>query len=68
MANTPQKTKDATEAALRIIEETKFPVQQMVSHVFPLAQIENCIRAIGGEVPGTFPTKLSSLRRWAKIC
>jgi hypothetical protein len=29
----------------------------MVSHVFPLAQIEHCIRAIGGEVPGTFPTK-----------
>ena len=48
---------DATEAALRIIEETKFPVQQMVSHVFPLKEIEHCIRAIGGEVPGTFPTK-----------
>src|SRR4026209_2692722 len=48
---------DATEAALRIIEETKFPVQQMVSHVFPLKDIEHCIRAIGGEVPGTFPTK-----------
>jgi alcohol dehydrogenase len=48
---------DATEAALRIIEETKFPVQEMVSHVFPLNEIEHCIRAIGGEVPGTFPTK-----------
>ena len=48
---------DATEAALRIIEETKFPVQEMVSHVFPLKEIEHCIRAIGGEVPGTFPTK-----------
>jgi threonine dehydrogenase-like Zn-dependent dehydrogenase len=48
---------DATEAALRIIEETKFPVEQMVSHIFPLKEIEHCIRAIGGEVPGTFPTK-----------
>ncbi len=48
---------DATEAALRIIEETKFPVEQMVSHVFPLKDTEYCIRAIGGEVPGVFPTK-----------
>ena len=38
-------------------EETKFPVQEMVSHVFPLKEIEHCIRVIGGEVPGTFPTK-----------
>jgi alcohol dehydrogenase len=48
---------DATEAALRIIEETKFPVEQMVSHTFSLKDTEHCIRAIGGEVPGTFPTK-----------
>jgi threonine dehydrogenase-like Zn-dependent dehydrogenase len=48
---------DATEAALRLIEETKFPVQEMVSHVFPLKDIERCIRAVGGEVPEMFPTK-----------
>jgi hypothetical protein len=29
----------------------------MVSHIFPLRDIEHCIRAIGGEVPETFPTK-----------
>jgi hypothetical protein len=29
----------------------------MVSHVFPLKDIEHCIRSIGGEVSGTFPTK-----------
>jgi alcohol dehydrogenase len=48
---------DATEAALRLIEETRFPVQEMVSHVFPLKDIEKCIRAIGGEIPEMFPTK-----------
>jgi alcohol dehydrogenase len=48
---------DATEAALRLIEETKFPVQEMVSHTFPLKEIEKCIRAVGGEIPEMFPTK-----------
>ena len=48
---------DATEAALRLIEETKFPVQEMVSHVFPLKDTEKCIRAVGGEIPEMFPTK-----------
>ena len=41
----------------RLIEETKFPVQEMVSHVFPLKDIEKCIRAVGGEIPEMFPTK-----------
>ena len=48
---------DATEASLRLIEETKFPVQEMVSHVFPLEQTERCIKAVGGEIPEMFPTK-----------
>ena len=48
---------DATDAALRLIEATKFPVQEMVSHVFPLKDIEKCIRSVGGEIPEMFPTK-----------
>ncbi|MFQ5683234.1 MAG: zinc-binding dehydrogenase [Candidatus Binatia bacterium] len=48
---------DATEAALRLIKETGFPVQQMVSHVFPLEETERCIEAVGGEIPELFPTK-----------
>jgi hypothetical protein len=40
-----------------LIEATKFPVQQMVSHVFPLKEIEKCIRSVGGEIPEMFPTK-----------
>jgi len=48
---------DATEAAMRLIEATHFPVQEMVSHVFPLEDIERCIRAVGGEIPELYPTK-----------
>jgi threonine dehydrogenase-like Zn-dependent dehydrogenase len=48
---------DATEAVLRLIEETEFPIQEMVSHTFPLRDTETCIRAVGGEIPGMFPTK-----------
>jgi threonine dehydrogenase-like Zn-dependent dehydrogenase len=48
---------DATEAAFRLIEATKFPVQEMVSHIFPLQDTEQCIRAVGGELPEMFPTK-----------
>lgn len=48
---------DAVEATMRFIEATKFPVQEMVSHVFPLEDTERCIKAVGGEIPELFPTK-----------
>lgn len=48
---------DATEAAMRLIESTKFPVQEMVSHIFPLEETERCIRAVGGELPELYPVK-----------
>ena len=48
---------DAVEATMRLIEATKFPVQDMVSHVFPLDETERCIQAVGGEIPELFPTK-----------
>jgi threonine dehydrogenase-like Zn-dependent dehydrogenase len=48
---------DATEAAMRVIEATRFPVQEMVSHVFPLLETERCIRSVGGEIPDLFTTK-----------
>ncbi len=48
---------DATEAAMRLIESTKFPVEEMVSHIFPLEETERCIRAVGGELPELYPTK-----------
>jgi len=48
---------DATEAVIRLLESTKFPVQEMVSHIFPLEETERCIRAVGGEIPELYPTK-----------
>ncbi len=48
---------DATEIAMRAIESTGFPVQEMVTHIFPLAEAEKCIRAVGGEIPGLYPVK-----------
>jgi alcohol dehydrogenase len=48
---------DAVEATMRLVEATRFPVQEMVSHVFPLEETERCIQAVGGEIPELFPTK-----------
>ena len=39
------------------IQASKFPVQQMVTHTFPLDETEICIRAVGGEIPGLYPVK-----------
>jgi hypothetical protein len=48
---------DATEVAMRVIEATKFPVQDMVSHTFSIEETEHCIRAVGGETPDLYPVK-----------
>jgi alcohol dehydrogenase len=48
---------DAVEATMRLLEATKFPVEEMVSHVFGLEETERCIRAVGGELPELYPTK-----------
>jgi alcohol dehydrogenase len=48
---------DALEQTLRLLETTKFPVQEMVSHIFPLEETERCIQAVGNELPGLYPTK-----------
>ncbi|MBI3076860.1 MAG: alcohol dehydrogenase catalytic domain-containing protein [Deltaproteobacteria bacterium] len=48
---------DAVEATMRLIESTRFPVQEMVSHIFPLEEAERCIQAVGGELPDLYPTK-----------
>lgn len=48
---------DAVEATMRLLESTKFPVQEMVSHIFSLEETERCIRAVGNEIPDLYPTK-----------
>jgi threonine dehydrogenase-like Zn-dependent dehydrogenase len=35
----------AVEAAIKLIESRQFPVQRMISHVFPLAQAAEALRA-----------------------
>ncbi|MBI3061136.1 MAG: alcohol dehydrogenase catalytic domain-containing protein [Deltaproteobacteria bacterium] len=47
----------ATEAAMRLVEATGFPVEEMVSHVFPIEETERCIRAVGGEIADLYPIK-----------
>jgi hypothetical protein len=39
------------------MESTKFPVQEMVSHIFSLEETDRCIQAVGGEIPELYPTK-----------
>jgi alcohol dehydrogenase len=48
---------DAVEATIRLLQSTRFPVEEMVSHVFPLEETERSIRAVGGEIPDLYPTK-----------
>jgi threonine dehydrogenase-like Zn-dependent dehydrogenase len=48
---------DAVEATMRLLQSTKFPVEEMVSHVFPLEETERAVRAVGGEIPELYPTK-----------
>lgn len=48
---------DAVEQTIRLIESTRFPVEEMVSDVFPLEETERCIQAVGGEIPDLYPTK-----------
>ena len=48
---------DATEIAMKSIQATKFPVHQMVTHTFAIEETEKCIRAVAGEIPGTYPVK-----------
>ncbi len=47
----------ALDATIRSVAATGFPVVDMVSHVFSLADTERCIRAVGGEVAGLYPVK-----------
>lgn len=47
----------ALAATLRLVEATRFPVEEMVSHVFPLEEAARCIQAVGGELAELLPTK-----------
>ena len=42
---------------MELIESTGFGVADMISHTFGLADTERCIRAVGKEIEGLYPTK-----------
>ncbi len=42
---------------MNAFQASQFPVQQMVTHIFPLDETGKCIRAVGGEIPGLYPVK-----------
>lgn len=46
---------DAIVSTMRLVEATGFPVEDMVSHTFPLDETERCIVAVGGGPDGTEP-------------
>ena len=48
---------DALDATLRSVAATGFPVTEMISHRFPLEETEQCIRAVGREIPDLYPVK-----------
>ena len=47
----------ALRATMALIESTGFKPEEMISHTFGLDDTELCIRAVGNEVDGMYPTK-----------
>ena len=47
----------ALTATMELIESTGFKPEEMISHSFSLDDTELCIRAIGNEIDGMYPTK-----------
>jgi threonine dehydrogenase-like Zn-dependent dehydrogenase len=49
----------ATEAAIRMIESGRFPLEKLHTHTIPLEQTERALRVLGGEVPGEQPIHIT---------
>ena len=47
----------ALRATMKLIESTGFKPEEMISHTFGLDDTELCIRAVGNEIDGMYPTK-----------
>ena len=47
----------ALTATMELIESTGFGVADMISHTFSIEDTERCIRAVGKEIEGLYPTK-----------
>ncbi|MCB2226777.1 MAG: alcohol dehydrogenase catalytic domain-containing protein [Desulfarculaceae bacterium] len=55
---------ESVEAAIKLAKRHKLPLAELISHRFPLAQAEQAVRLVGGEVPGEVPMKVV-LDPWA---
>jgi threonine dehydrogenase-like Zn-dependent dehydrogenase len=49
----------ATEAAIRMIESRRFPLEKLHTHTIPLEQTEQALRILAGEVPGEQPIHIT---------
>ena len=48
----------AVDAAIKLAGRGKYPLEQMISHRFPLEKAEDAITLVGGKVPGETPLKV----------
>ncbi|MEW5913913.1 MAG: zinc-binding dehydrogenase, partial [Thermodesulfobacteriota bacterium] len=49
---------ESVEAAIAIARRGAYPLEDMISHRFPLEQAEEAVRLVGGEKPGEMPLKV----------
>jgi alcohol dehydrogenase len=48
----------SVEAAIELARRRRYPIQDMISHRFPLERAEEAVRLVGGEGPGEPPLKV----------
>jgi alcohol dehydrogenase len=48
----------AVEAAINLVRRKKYPLEEMISHHFPLDQAEEAVKLVGGEKEGELPLKV----------
>ena len=48
---------EAMKAAIKLVESGKYPVEEIISHTFPLRQAEEAVKVAGGEIPGIRPIR-----------
>jgi len=49
---------DSVEAAIKLVRRNKNPLEEMISHRFPLGEVEKAVRMVGGEYEGEVPLKV----------
>jgi len=48
----------AVEAAIAIARKKKYPIEEMITHRFPLERAEEAVKLVGGEIEGQVPGKV----------